>query len=72
MYAVHHYGVCTYVLIMCTYMHVQFLKDEFMNYLEMWKKSVMAKPRFKDEEKKRMMLSQETLTGIKITDTYVV
>ena len=68
----HRYDVPTYVLIMCTYMHVLFLKDEFMDYHEMWKKSVMARPGFKDEEKKRMMLSQETLTGIKISGTYVV
>ena len=48
-------------------MSVQFLKDEFIEYLERWRKSVAARPGFNDEERKRMMLSHETLTGLKIT-----
>lgn len=53
-------------------MYVQFLKEEFIEYLERWKESVAARSGFNDDERKRMMLSQETLTGLKITGKYVV
>ena len=62
-YVWHSYG-CTIHVCSCTCMFVQFLKDEFIEYLERWRKSVVARP---GEERKCMMLSQETLTGLKIT-----
>lgn len=60
------------MLFIYMYMYVQFLKEEFIEYLERWKESVAARSGFNDDERKRMMLSQETLTGLKITGKYVV
>ena len=57
--------------MLCIYMYVQFLKEEFIEYLERWKQSVAARSGFNDE-RKRMMLSRETLTRLKITGIYVV
>lgn len=53
--------------IYCAVFYLQWLKTEFLGYLNDWEKSVMERPRFDDEAKKAMMLSSETLLGLKIT-----
>lgn len=45
----------------------QWLKDEFLQYLHDWETAVMARPKFSAAQKYKMMLSQETLLGIRIT-----
>ena len=41
-----------------------------MPYLEDWEKSVNSRKGFDDGEKKRMLLSQETLDGIRMTSMF--
>ena len=43
---------------------------EFVAYLNSWSASVYKRPGFNKNEKKMMMLPQETLDGINITGTY--
>lgn len=49
----------------------KFLKKEFLPYFAAWKKSVSEREGYSNEAKSRMMLSQQTLTGIEITGMYV-
>lgn len=53
-----------------TVVTLQFL-TEFCEYLEKWEESVKKRKGFKDDEKKRMMLSEETLAGIRMTGTFL-
>ena len=46
---------------------MQWLKKDFLGYLDQWEKSVQARDGFKAGQKKMMLLSDETLTGIHIT-----
>ena len=46
---------------------MQWLKTEFLGYLNDWEKSVMERPGFDDDVKKKMMLSSETLLGLRMT-----
>ena len=51
--------------------HMQWLEEKFLPYLDEWKKSVDQWPGFSKAEKKRMLLSAETLLGIRMTgDNY--
>ena len=45
---------------------IQYLRD-FHNYLDAWEKSVLKRQGFTAAETKRMLLSQETLSGIRMT-----
>ena len=45
----------------------QWLETEFLAYLDEWERSVNGRPGFDDADKKRMLLSQETLLGLRIT-----
>ena len=47
--------------------YLQFLRDEFLPYLKAWEDSVNSREGFTANEKKMMMISQETLNGIRIT-----
>ncbi len=50
---------------------MQWLKKDFLGYLDQWELSVQARgDEFKAGQKKMMMLSGETLTGIRITGIY--
>ena len=49
------------------YLPLKFLKEELLPYFNQWEKSVEERKGFKKGEKKRMLLSQETLDGIHIT-----
>lgn len=46
---------------------MQFLESEFLAYLDSWKESVSGRQGYEDSERKRMMLSSETLLGLRIT-----
>lgn len=49
---------------------IQWLKEEFLEYLDAWERSVKARPNYKAVERKKMMLSTETLLGLRITGRY--
>lgn len=49
---------------------LQWLEETFLPYLDKWEKSVLAREGFDDSERKRMLLSQETLDGIRMTSTH--
>ena len=44
----------------------QWLQEEFLPYFDKWQESVTARTGFEDPEKKMMMITQETLHGIKV------
>lgn len=46
---------------------LQWLKEHFLPYLAGWERSVMSRVGFKKAEKNKMLLSQETLSGIRMT-----
>ena len=46
--------------------------EEFLPYLDYWETSVMERPGFTDMEKKKMLLSQPTLDGLRMTDMYII
>lgn len=45
----------------------QWLKDGFLGYLKSWEDSVMSRNGFEKSEKQKMLLSTQTLEGLKIT-----
>ncbi len=45
----------------------QFLENDFLKYLDDWEASAMAREGFTDEERKKMILSRETLDGLHMT-----
>ena len=45
----------------------QWLKDEFLPYLKEWEESVVTRGNFSKAEKKQMLLSSETLEGLRMT-----
>lgn len=51
---------------------LQFLKKEFLPYLEEWKESVDKREGYTKAAKKRMLLSQETLEGIHFTSMSII
>ena len=57
--------MCVFYLIF--YATFQWLEEDFLGYLDDWEKAVKERKGFTDEEKKRMMLSQETLEGLRMT-----
>ncbi len=54
---------------LCVYTY--WLEDTFLPYLEDWKKSVASREGFERPEKKRMLLSDETLLGFQMTGMIV-
>jgi hypothetical protein len=46
---------------------LQWLEEDFLGYLDLWEKSVEERPGFDNQQKKRMLLSAETLLGIRLT-----
>ena len=46
---------------------LQWLETEFLGYLEQWEKAVTGREGFTECEKKTMLLSAETVTGLKLT-----
>lgn len=52
--------------------HMQWLEEEFLPYLKEWEDSVARRPGFSKAQMKRMLLSAETLLGIRITGGDIV
>lgn len=48
-------------------LRMQWLKGDFLTYLNDWDKELSAIPDLPAKEKQRMCLSKETLLGLKIT-----
>jgi hypothetical protein len=48
-------------------MHVQWLKEVFLDYLDRWEASVKARPDFSKTARNKMMLSKETRLGLRLT-----
>ena len=46
---------------------IQWLEKEFLPYLDKWEHSVNQREGFSDAQKKRMLLSAETLLGLRRT-----
>ena len=46
---------------------IQWLEGDFLSYLKSWEDSVEKRPNFKKAEKNRMLLSDVTLEGIRMT-----
>ena len=57
-----------------TILFLQWLKDEFLPYRDKWEKDVQERTGFSPTEKKRMLISHETLLGLRMTskDTTIV
>lgn len=60
---------CEVVLNMFNIMCVQWLKEEFIGYLDKWEASVAARKGFEKFEKNKMLLSEETRSGLRLTGT---
>ena len=56
-----------YIIVPALYCHQQWLEDEFLGYLDEWKKYVNSDKSLSSADKARMILSRETLEGITIT-----
>ena len=50
----------------------QWLENTFLGYLSDWEKAVKARLGFTEDEKRRMLLSQETLEGLRMTGIDIV
>ena len=50
---------------------MQWLREEFLPYLDRWEESVFKREGFSNVEKKMMLLSQETRNGLRITGIHV-
>ena len=46
---------------------IQWLKDNFLGYIDGWEKEVMGREEFTTTQRKKMCLNQETLEGLRIT-----
>ena len=49
------------------YLNLQWLKEDFLGYLSEWEKSVKQRTGFTSSQKAMMLLSKETVEGLKIT-----
>lgn len=55
-------------ILLTSNMHMQWLKDDFLGYLDKWESnSVETQPTLEPDERQKMMLSAETIEGLKIT-----
>ena len=51
----------------CNASSLQWLKEDFLTYLDDWEKGVRSRPGYSAAEKSVMLLSRETLEGIRIS-----
>ena len=56
-----------FIIVPALYCHQLWLEDEFLGYLDEWKKYVNSDKSLSSADKARMMLSRETLERITIT-----
>lgn len=57
------------VNVKCTF---QWLEDDFLTYLNEWEASVKGREGFEDVQKKRMLLSEQTLLGLRMTGDFII
>ena len=50
---------------------MQWLKEEFLGFLDEWEKSVEDRQNFSNFEKNKMLLSNETRLGLRLTGNTV-
>ena len=57
------------MLLICTFLlyNMQWLEDDFMSYLEEWENSVHSRQDVAEAEKAIMLLSWETIEGLRMT-----
>lgn len=58
---------CKYLNIKTILYHMQWLKEEFLGYLDEWEECVNKQLGFTPAQKKMMLLSEETRKGLRIT-----
>ena len=63
---VNHPWLHYFLSYLITYVHVQWLEEDFLGFLAKWKKSVDAL-QLKPSQKSAMQLSRQTLEGLHIT-----
>jgi hypothetical protein len=51
---------------------MQWLEDEFLPYLKEWECSVMNRPGFTPAQRKKMLLSEETLLGLRFVISFII
>ena len=61
-----------YALTVCFATSIQWLHNTFLGYLEKWEKGVAESEGFTDAEKKTMLLSIQTTTGLTLTRINIV
>lgn len=54
------------------YIHVQWLEEEFLPYLDSWEESVCVRKGFDDKQKENMLLSDITRFGLRVTGNYYI
>ncbi len=52
--------------------HLQWLKDDFLQYLKDWEVSAQGQPGVKEADRNRTLLSQETLEGLRMTGMHQI
>ncbi len=63
--------VCAYMYNHCViHVCIQWLQDEFLPYLDEWERSVQALKGYKKGQKNRMLISKETMLGLRMTGMY--
>lgn len=55
------------ILLACKAIMVQWLEETFLGYLKEWKESVNARTGFDKKAKAKMMISHETIEGLKMS-----
>lgn len=60
----HHLN-CHYIISVCA--SLQWLKEDFIGYLDRWQESVSKREGFSKTEQNKMMLSEETRAGLRLT-----
>ena len=53
------------------FVYIQWLENEFLGYLKEWEKSVEQRNGFTAAQKRMMILSNETIEGLKITGSCI-
>ena len=59
-----------YIIIVCyfvVFVFTKWLKNNFLGYLDRWEKSVEGRKEFNKTQRNKMMLSSETLSGLRLT-----
>ena len=64
---VSYYLIFPYSVLILTYWYLQWLREDFLGYLDEWEKSVEERQGFTASQKAMMLLSRETIEGLRTT-----